>query len=352
MIIKSIRLKNFRSYKEKEFVLSPTTNVFYGNNAQGKTNVLEAIYVCAIGKSFRTRKDAELVKFGEEFGYVNLDFADRNREKNVDFIVSNRSKKQIKINGIKQTKISDLLGNLYVVLFSPEDMNFAKGEPGERRKGFDMLISQLNPFYMHILQEYYKVLEQRNFLLKIKDRKVSNSELEVWDDKLAELNVKIKKIRCEYVDKIQPIFSKYHKEIANQKEEVFIRYKTQVEDDIEKVKKSLQDRCIQDMKRGFTSYGVHRDDYLFEINNLNLGLFGSQGQVRTAILSLKLAEKDLFFMEKEEMPILLLDDVMSELDGYRREYLYEKLKNCQVLITCTDRLVGQDIKSFEIIKEI
>ena len=351
MIIKSIKLKNFRSYKQKEFELSDTTNVFFGNNAQGKTNVLEAIYVCAIGKSFRTRKDAELVHFGEEFGSVDISFSDKNRDKNVNFIVSDKSKKQIKLNGIKQTKISDLLGNLYVVLFSPEDMNFAKGEPGERRKGFDMLISQLNPFYMHVLQEYYKVLEQRNTLLKIKDRRVDVSELDIWDEKLTELNIKIMTIRKEYVDKIQPIFSKYHKEIASQKEDVFIRYKTHVENDVDKVKKALEDRRIQDLRRGFTSYGIHRDDYIFEINDLNLGLFGSQGQVRTAILSLKLAEKDLFFIEKEEMPVLLLDDVMSELDGYRREYLYEKLKNCQVLITCTDKLPGQDIKSFEIFKE-
>ena len=351
MIIKSIKLKNFRSYKQKEFELSDTTNVFFGNNAQGKTNVLEAIYVCAIGKSFRTRKDAELVHFGEEFGSVDISFSDKSRDKNVNFIVSDKSKKQIKLNGIKQTKISDLLGNLYVVLFSPEDMNFAKGEPGERRKGFDMLISQLNPFYMHILQEYYKVLEQRNTLLKIKDRRVDVSELDIWDEKLTELNIKIMTIRKEYVDKIQPIFSKYHKEIASQKEDVFIRYKTHVENDVGKVKKSLEDRRIQDLRRGFTSYGIHRDDYIFEINDLNLGLFGSQGQVRTAILSLKLAEKDLFFIEKEEMPVLLLDDVMSELDGYRREYLYEKLKNCQVLITCTDKLLGNDIKSFEIVKE-
>ena len=351
MIIKSIKLKNFRSYKEEEFVLSPTTNVFYGNNAQGKTNVLESIYVCSIGKSFRTRKDAELVRFGEEFGSVDISFCDKNRNKNVNFIVSNKSKKQIKINDIKQTKISDLLGNLYVVLFSPEDMNFTKGDPSERRKGFDMLISQLNPFYMHLLQEYYKVLEQRNTLLKIKDRRIEVSELDIWDEKLAELNIKIRNVRKEYVDKIQPVFANYHKEIANQKEDVFIRYKTQVEENKECAKKSLKDRCIQDLKRGFTSYGIHRDDYIFEINGLNLGLFGSQGQIRTAILSLKLAEKDLFFIEKEEMPVLLLDDVMSELDGYRREYLYEKLKNCQILITCTDKLSGNDIKSFEIVKE-
>lgn len=351
MIIESIKLKNFRSYKEKEFSLSPTTNVFFGNNAEGKTNILEAVYVCALGKSFRTRKDAELVKFNEEFGVVDISFSDRNRKKNINFIVSAKSKKQIKVNGIKQTKISDLLGNLFVILFFPDDMNFAKGEPGERRKSFDLLISQLNPVYMHILQEYYKVLEQRNTLLKNKERSINFTELDIWDEKLSELNIKIKDIRNEYIEKIKPLFSKYHKEIANQKEDVVIKYKTQVSGNREDVKKSLEDRRIQDLKRGFTSYGIHRDDYIFEINNLNLGLFGSQGQVRTAILSLKLAEKDLFYIEKGEMPVLLLDDVMSELDGYRREYLYEKLKNCQVLITCTDKLNGSDITSFEIKKE-
>lgn len=351
MIIESIKLKNFRSYKEKEFFLSPTTNVFFGNNAEGKTNVLESVYVCALGKSFRTKKDAELVKFGEEFGVVDIVFYDKDRKKNINFIVSEKSKKQIKVNGIKQLKISDLLGNLYVVLFFPEDMNFVKGEPNERRKGFDLLISQLNPLYMHILQEYYKVLEQRNTLLKNKDRVINFDELDVWDEKLSDLNIKIKDIRNEYVEKIKPLFAKYHREIANQQEDVVIKYKTQVNGNREDVKKSLKDRRIQDLKRGFTSYGVHRDDYIFEINGLNLGLFGSQGQVRTAILSLKLAEKDLFYIEKDEMPILLLDDVMSELDGYRREYLYEKLKDCQVLITCTDKLNGSDITSFEIKKE-
>ena len=352
MIIESIKLKNFRSYRTKEFFLSPTTNVFFGNNAQGKTNVLEAVYVCALGKSFRSRKDVELVKFGEDFGIVDISFCDKNRRKNINFIVSSNSKKQIKINGIKQTKISDLLGNLFVVLFSPEDMNFAKGEPNERRRSFDLLISQLSPVYMHILQEYYKVLEQRNSLLKNKERNIDYSELDVWDEKLAELNIKIKEIRKEYIEKIKPIFAKYHKEIANQKEDMLIKYRTQVEGSKEEVEKALKDRRIQDLRRGFTSYGIHRDDYIFEINGLSLGLFGSQGQIRTAILSLKLAEKDLFYIEKGEMPILLLDDVMSELDGYRREYLYEKLKNCQVLITCTDKLNGSDITSFEIIKEV
>jgi len=247
--------------------------------------------------------------------------------------------------------MSDLFGKLLVVLFSPEDMFFAKGEPVERRKNFDMLISQLSPQYMHSLQEYYKVLEQRNQLIKSGENKIDRVELSIWDEKLAELNVKIRDIREIYIKKIQPIFSKYHNEISEQKESVLLIYKTQIKGGKEDVLNLLKDRCMLDFRRGFTSVGIHRDDYIFEINKLNLGLFGSQGQVRTAILSLKLAEKDLIFQERDEMPILLLDDVMSELDEKRRKFLYEKLKNCQVLITCTDLIEGEDILTYNIVKE-
>ena len=351
MVIDSIKLKNFRSYKDKEFVFSPKTNVFYGNNAEGKTNVLEAIYVCALGKSFRTRKDTELVYFGEEYGSVDLFFKDNIREKNINFLVSDKNKKQIKVNGIKQAKISNLFGNLLVVIFTPLDMFFAKGEPSERRRSFDILISQLNPKYMHFLQEYYKVLEQRNELLKKGEDKINKIELDVWDEKLAELNISIKSIRKDYIEKIIPIFNKYHNEISDKKENVSLSYKTQILDNKKDVIKQLEDRCTLDFKRGFTSVGIHRDDYVFEIDNLNLGLFGSQGQIRTAILSLKLAEKDLILQEKGEMPVLLLDDVMSELDEKRRKFLYERLNGCQVFITCTDKIEGESIKSFEIIKE-
>jgi len=351
LIINSIKLKNFRSYKDREFVFSPNTNVFYGNNAEGKTNILESIYVCALGKSFRTRKDTELIYFGEEYGGVDLFFRDSSRDKSINFLVSDKNKKQIKINGVKQAKISNLFGNLLVVMFTPLDMFFAKGEPGERRKSFDILISQLNPKYMHFLQEYYKVLEQRNQLLKNGENKVNKMELNIWDEKLVELNFAIKKIREEYIKKIIPIFNKYHREISDNKEDVFLTYKTQVLEDKESTLKLLEDRCILDFKRGFTSIGIHRDDYIFEINGVNLGLFGSQGQIRTAILSLKLAEKDLILQEKGEMPVLLLDDVMSELDEKRRRFLYEKLNECQVFITCTDKIEGENVKTFEIVKE-
>lgn len=351
MKINQIRLKNFRSYTKKEFLLSPGTNVFYGNNAQGKTNILESIYVCALGKSFRTKKDSELIKFGNEFCSVDIFFENNQREKHINFLVSEKNKKQIKINNIKQAKISDLFGNLLIVMFSPQDMFFVKGEPGERRKSFDMLISQINPNYMHYLQEYYKVLDQRNHLMKNGENKVSKAELSIWDEKIAELNVKIKETRERCIKKIQPLFAWYHNEISDKKEKVELKYKTQIKGDKKEIIKQLEDRCTLDFRRGFTSIGIHRDDYSFEINDLNLGLFGSQGQVRTSILSLKLAEKELIFQEKGEKPILLLDDVMSELDEKRRSFLYEKFEDCQVLITCTDKLEGEKISSFKIEKE-
>lgn len=351
MVIKTIKLKNFRNYREKIFQLSPKTNVFYGNNAQGKTNILEAVYVCSIGRSFRTKKDSEMIKFDEAYGSAEVVFCDEAREKNINFLISSKNKKQVKVNGIKQVKMSDLFGNLLIVIFTPEDMFFVKGEPSQRRKSFDMLISQLNPKYMKFLQEYNKVLEHRNNLIKNGENAVNKIELEIWDERLAELNVNICKIRKTYIDKICPIFNRYHNEISENKELVELKYKTQIKNNKDEVLKQLKDRCTQDFRRGFTSVGIHRDDYTFEINDLNLGLFGSQGQVRTAILSLKLAEKDLIFQEKGEVPVLLLDDVMSELDEKRRKYLYERLKDCQVLITCTDKIEGNDIMSFEIKSE-
>ena len=258
----------------------------------------------------------------------------------------------MKINDIKQQKLSALFGNVLIVLFSPETLEFVKGDPGERRKNFDLLISQLNPGYIYVLQEYYKILEQKNNLLKTKRERMSSMEADIWDERLAMANVKIKKIREENIQKILPLFRDYHSQMSEKKEVVELVYKTQIPENEDDCLKLIKSKREKDIFRGFTSVGIHRDDYLMSINELPLGNFGSQGQIRTAVLALKLAEKDLVFQEKGEMPILLLDDVMSELDKERREFLYEKLKNCQVLITCTDELKGKDVKSFYIEKEL
>lgn len=352
MIIDTIQLKNYRSYSEKKIELSPGTNVFWGNNAQGKTNILEAVYLSAIGRSFRTRKDAELVKMGEEFASIVIDASLGDRKKKVDIVISNNGKKQVKINDIKQQKLSTLFGNVLIVLFSPETLEFVKGDPAERRKNFDLLISQLNPGYIYVLQEYYKILEQKNNLLKTKRELLPSMEADIWDERLAISNIKLKKIRQENIKKMLPLFQEYHSQMSENKESVELSYKTQIPESEEECLNLIKSKREKDIFRGFTSVGIHRDDYVMSINELPLGSFGSQGQIRTAVLALKLAEKDLVFKEKGEMPILLLDDVMSELDKERRAFLYEKLKNCQVLITCTDELKGKDVKSFYIEKNV
>ncbi|MBQ7668233.1 MAG: DNA replication/repair protein RecF [Clostridia bacterium] len=332
MIINKITLENYRNHKNLSLDLSPKTNVIYGKNAHGKTNILESIYVCAMGKSFRTHKDTDLILFNNEYAIIDIDFNKNDREKKINFIISNKNKKQIKINGVKIEKLSDLFGNILIVFFSPDDIDIVKGEPALRRKYFDMLISNIKPSYMYLLQEYYKIIEQRNSFLKL--RKNDTLELDVWDEKLAELNIKISKQREEVVSKINPIFSVYMDEFSEQKEKAQISYKTQLTDEDPLIK--LKERRSIDFERGNTSFGIHRDDYKFKINELDVNTFGSQGQIKSSVLSLKLAQKDLIEEILSEKPVLLLDDVMSELDETRRKYILEKIKECQVIITCTD----------------
>lgn len=351
MIIKTIELKNFRSYSEAVFKLTEKTNIFYGENAQGKTNVLEAVYSCAFGRSFRTTKDSDMVKFGEDFGSINIVYENDTGEKEINFVISIKNKKQIKINGIKQTKISDVLGKINIVLFSPEDMAFIKGEPIARRRYIDMLISQIKPGYLFNLQQYYRVLEQKNNMLKQKERVFDEKEADVWDEKLSEYDKKIKEEREKYIKELLPSFTEYHNEISDKKEKAELKYKTQISGDEKEIFNKIKEKREIDRRRGFTSVGIHRDDYVVTIDEKNLDVFGSQGQIRTAVLSLKLAEKDLIIAKKEEKPILLLDDVMSELDEKRRNYLSGKLNDCQVLITCTDKVKEKDVKQFKIEKK-
>jgi DNA replication and repair protein RecF len=218
-------------------------------------------------------------------------------------------------------------------LFSPEDTEIVKGDPSNRRKFFDLLISQLKPSYMYQLQQYYKILEQRNNLLKRGKFSNISLELDIWDEKLAELNLIISKTRKEVVEIVKPLFQKYVGEFSKGKETVNINYKTYVD---ENILKSMEQKRMMDIERGFTSIGIHRDDYKFEINGDALENFGSQGQIKTVILSLKLAQKEIIEEKLNEKPIMLLDDVMSELDKNRREYILTKIQDCQIIITCTD----------------
>ena len=331
MVIKKIYLENFRNYDNQEIVLNENINVFYGNNAQGKTNILEALFYSAIGRSFRTHKDTELIKFGKDSSKINICYEKNNKENEIEIILNKTEKKIIRLNKIKVNKNSELLGNLNIVIFSPDDIIILKQAPQLRRKFLDILISQLKPNYVHVLSEYNKVLDQRNAVLKSKKIDM----IDVWNEQLANLAEKIYNYRKMYIDKLYEKMSIVHPIVTNGKEKISIVYKTKFESK-ENFIKLLNNNLQLDLFRGYTSVGTHRDDFEIYINENLLNIYGSQGQHRTAVLSLKIAEMEILKDETFENPVLLLDDVTSELDLERIKLIFEKIMDYQVFITCTD----------------
>ena len=343
MWIKRIELTNFRSYTKQEIDLNPNINIFYGENAQGKTNIIEAIFLCGFGKSFRAKKDSEMILLGEENSLIKINYKKDYREGKIEINLKN--KKEIKLNDIKIKKLSELLGNINIVIFTPDDINILKGGPQNRRKFLDIMISQLKPNYMYNLNLYLKTLEQRNnYLRQIKDEK--SDLLDIWDEKLAEYAFNICKYREEFIKKIQNKIEKIHQDITKEKEKIKIEYITECNNK-EEFLKILKNRRKLDLIKGYTTKGVHRDDFMIYINNKQIQIYGSQGQHRTAILSLKLSELAIIYDEIGEYPILLLDDFMSELDKSRRESFLENIKNTQVIITCTEKLDIENLNFFE-----
>ena len=337
MYIKNISLTNFRNYEKEKIELNENINIIYGNNAQGKTNILEAIFLCAYGKSFRAKKDCDLIKFEKDFSKVEIEFERNDREGKILAEIDN--KKVFSINGVKQNKISDIIGKINVVIFTPDDIDIIKEGPSRRRKFIDMMISSFKPNYLHLLNNYNKVLEQRNnYLRQIKIEKKSEELLDIWDEQLSEFAEKIYEYRKKYIEKISENIDVIHKLITKSgKEEIKIKYISNgknKETFLENLKKA---RRI-DIQRGFTSIGIHRDDFIIYINNKPVSVFGSQGQQKTAILTLKLCELKIMKDELQESPILLLDDFMSELDEKRRLNFLENIKGNQVIITCTDEI--------------
>ncbi|MBR5156545.1 MAG: DNA replication/repair protein RecF [Clostridia bacterium] len=343
MYIEHLSLKNFRNYKNEEFSFIPHTNILYGENAQGKTNALEAVYLFSIGKSFRTTQDRELIRFGEETARAELVFSDNKRQQKIEIILRRDKKKQIKINGVVIHKLSELVGRLNVVLFCPEELGLVKEGPNVRRRFLDIALSQLRPNYYHLLGLYNKVLEQRNNLIKkIKFQNASSlaDTMFVWNEKLATYGVQIAAYRSEFVKLLEGYAKKVHSEICG--EELLVEYRTRVgtkEDFLEKLNNNLD----KEIEQGYTLYGPHRDDIYLAVSGKDAKNFASQGQQRTIVLSLKLAQADLLFEETGEYPVLLLDDIMSELDSGRRAYLAGKILNKQAVITCTD--VEQNLKT-------
>ena len=344
MWIKDIKIKNFRNYINEEISFNKNINVFYGENAQGKTNIIESIFLCGIGKSFRAKSDNEMINFNYENAIIEIEFQKKDRDGKIKIELG--QKKNIYLNGIKLKKISELLGNINLVIFTPEDINILKGSPQERRKFLDIMISQLRPNYLNCLTLYLKTLEQRNnYLKQIKESKKDENLLEIWDEKLAEYGELIYKYREEFIEKIKNKIENIHNLITENKEKIKIEYISNCKNK-EEFLKLLKERRKLDIIKGFTTKGIHRDDFKIYINEKEIDIYGSQGQNRTAMLSLKLSELEVIKDEIGEEPILLLDDFMSELDSKRRKNFIENINNTQIIITCTEKLTLENLDSF------
>lgn len=349
MYLKKIKLVNFRNYKEQQIELSPNMNLFFGENAQGKTNILEAVFLCSIGKSFRAKKEKELINLEEKEAFVEIEYEKSDRSGKIKIILDD--KKNIYLNDVKQSKLSDILGKINMVMFSPDDIEILKSSPAKRRRFLNIMISQLRPRYVHSLNMYQKTLEQRNnYLRQIVNDNKPVEMLEIWDESLANYAKEVYEYRNEFIQKIKEKITNIHCQITEEKEELKLKYISDCENK-EKYKEELKKARKSDIERGYTSKGIHRDDIYFFINKKQVNIYGSQGQNRTVILSLKLAELEIIKDEINEYPILLLDDFMSELDGKRRENFLKNIHHTQILITCTDEFTICDkmCKTFHVI---
>ncbi len=342
MNIESVQLKKFRSYEEKKVTFKQGLNIIVGQNASGKTNLLESIYCCGIGKSPRTNKYKDMIKWGEDVSYIKIILRKNKTSHTIEFSIDNQDKKRISIDGIPLVKLGDIIGILNIVFFSPDEMKLIKESPQERRRFADISLSQQNKKYFYSLSKYNNILAQRNKLLKEhRDVKALPEMLYGWDVQLAEHGAYIIKKRYEFIEKIQVFAKKIHYELTSNLEDLTLEYESRVEyGEYDKMKESffekLRGNIEKDVNLLYTSFGAHRDDIGIKINDIDVRKFGSQGQQRSVALSLKLAEIYLFESEIGEKPVLLLDDVLSELDPSRRRKLMELSSGLQTLITCTD----------------
>ena len=346
MIVKQIELHNFRNYESLNLPLSEQVNIFYGDNAQGKTNILESIYVCSTTKSHKGSKDRDMIKIGEEEGHIRMHLEKKDVPHRIDMHLKKSKTKGVAIDGIPIKKSTELFGLMNVVFFSPEDLSMIKNGPGERRRFMDLELCQLNKLYLYYLSNYNKILNQRNNLLKqISFNSSLNDTLDIWDQQLCEYGTKIIEGRDQFLSEMNELVGEIHSTLSGGKEKLSIGYEKNVSSDdlAEKLKKTRE----QDIYRKATGCGPHRDDISFFISKENLKLFGSQGQQRTAALSLKLAEIELVRKKIGENPVLLLDDVLSELDRKRQHHLLNSMEGIQTMITCTglEEFVG-DRKRF------
>ena len=334
MIIKSIELSDYRNYTSLQLDFDKGTNILFGDNAQGKTNILEAIYVAATTKSHKGSHDSDIVRFGCDEAHIRTYLEKDNLETRVDMHLRKSKSKGIAIDGQKIKKAADLMGLCNIVFFSPEDLNIIKNSPAYRRRFVDMELCQLDSFYLYNLNNYNKIVNQRNQLLKdLYFNPQLRETLPIWDEQLVSYGNKLIERRRLFVDQLNDIIYDIHRKLSGDREEIKIVYEPDVnEDDFLNKMKSHQER---DIKSKMTSVGPHRDDFGFIIGDVDIRKFGSQGQQRTAALSLKLSEIEIVKNINHDAPILLLDDVLSELDSNRQRFLLDSIGDIQTIITCT-----------------
>lgn len=345
MYLEGIELKNYRNYETVKLSFSPSINVLIGENAQGKTNLVESIYFLAMSRSHRSPRDRELIRWDSDFAKVNGQLIKKSHSVPLEIVLSKRGK-IAKMNHLEQRKLSDYIGQLNVILFAPEDLSLVKGSPSVRRRFIDMELGQMNKIYLHHLTQYQRVLKQRNqFLKKAKyDRKHDALYLDILTEQLATEGAEVLYHRYRFVKQLTKWAQEVQTDISNGKEELRISYKTtsSVSDKMSKeellsqLQKDYEKAKEQEIDQGTTTLGPHRDDLVFYVNEKNVQTYGSQGQQRTTALSLKLAEIELMYEMTGEYPILLLDDVLSELDDSRQTHLLNAIQNkVQTFITTT-----------------
>ncbi len=345
MIVKSIKLKNFRNFEELNIELNSILNIFIGDNGQGKTNLLESIYLCSIGKTFKLNTENDLIKFGQNSFEIEIVINKENKyDKIINISYIKNQKRTVKINGVKLEKSSELIGYMNNVIFTPDDLKIIKGSPIERRKFVNIDISQIKPKYKYLLKNYKKIITGRNNILRDLNNSSNMDVLSIWNDYLIDIGSEIISYRNEYLKNLKHYASLIYADISDNKESFDLSYKCDIgnienlsKEEIKKLFREKIDKNIEnEIFRKNSLYGPHKDDIIVKINNKDFKYFGSQGQQRSAVLAIKLAEIEIIKNEIGEYPVLLLDDVLSELDNKRKSFLIDYIKNIQTIITSTD----------------
>ena len=354
MKIKKLFLQNFRNYESETFTFSEGLNVLFGKNGQGKTNCAEAVFYLCTGASLRIRHDKQLIRIGAESARIVAEAENRYGNVTIEADIY-ENKREIRVNGSKISKNADLMGHVNSVFFSPGELRLIQDGPDERRRFMNISISQTSPAYYTALLRYNKILDQRNTLLKNHDVSLVLDTLPVWDEQLCKYAAIIVQKRAEFVEKLAPYAKDFHAYLTDGREELVIKPDRKYEGDTEEITKTLMRRLEnnyeKDLRLGYTTVGPHRDDLDILIGGVDAKAYASQGQTRTAALALKLSEVQIFKALSGEYPILVLDDVMSELDLPRRKKLLKRIEELQTILTCTHTervLYGADCNKIRI----